>query len=99
MIIFAHRQTIKQRILNSITEPHSNPLWSVDSRGAGQFMPLTTRQNFICVVDLTPSTPRLCLYTSDTKPIFIINILCPGAFYHVNNVSLSSKMNIVPSGK
>ena len=38
MIIFADKQAIKQRILNSITEAHSNPLWSVDSRGAGQQM-------------------------------------------------------------
>ena len=30
------RHTINQAE-NSITEAHSNPLWSVDSRGAGQF--------------------------------------------------------------
>ena len=31
------RQTLKQRILNSKTEAHSNPLWSVDRLGAGQY--------------------------------------------------------------
>ena len=35
MIIFADRQSSKQAEI-SITEAHSNPLWSVDSRGAGQ---------------------------------------------------------------
>ena len=35
MRIFAHRQADNQAE-NSITEAHSNPLWSVDSRGAGQ---------------------------------------------------------------
>ena len=37
MRIFAHRQADNQAE-NSITEAHSNPLWSVDSRGAGQQM-------------------------------------------------------------
>ena len=32
MIIFAHKHTIKQRILNSTTEAHSNPLWIVGER-------------------------------------------------------------------
>ena len=36
MIIFADTQSSKQAEI-SITEAHSNPLWSVDSRGAGQF--------------------------------------------------------------
>ena len=31
---FAYKHTIKQRILNSKTEAHSNPLWIVG--GAGQ---------------------------------------------------------------
>ena len=35
MRIFADTQSIKQAEI-SITEAHSNPLWSVDSRGAGQ---------------------------------------------------------------
>ena len=35
MIIFADTQAHNQAE-NSITEAHSNPLWSVDSRGAGQ---------------------------------------------------------------
>ena len=35
MIIFAYKQTINQAE-NSITEAHSNPLWSVDRQGAGQ---------------------------------------------------------------
>ena len=39
MIIFAHRHTHNQAE-NSITEAHSNPLWSVDSRGAGQYSAL-----------------------------------------------------------
>ena len=34
--IFAHKHTIKQRILNSKTEAHSNPLWIVG--GAGQLI-------------------------------------------------------------
>jgi len=33
--IFAYKQTLNQS-LNSKTEAHSNPLWSVDRRGAGQ---------------------------------------------------------------
>ena len=36
MIIFAYKQTLNQS-LNSKTEAHSNPLWSVDRRGAGQY--------------------------------------------------------------
>jgi len=36
MIIFADTQADNQVKSNSITEAHSNPLWSVDSRGAGQ---------------------------------------------------------------
>ena len=38
--IFAHTQThnqVNKQRLNSKTEAHSNPLWSVDSRGAGQY--------------------------------------------------------------
>ena len=31
------RQTDNQADTNSKTEAHSNPLWSVDSRGAGQY--------------------------------------------------------------
>ena len=37
MRIFADTQSIKQAEI-SITEAHSNPLWSVDSRGAGQLL-------------------------------------------------------------
>ena len=36
MIIFAHRQTHNQTKSNSKTEATFYPLWSVDSRGAGQ---------------------------------------------------------------
>ena len=36
MIIFADKQTIKQTDTNSKTEATFYPLWSVDSRGAGQ---------------------------------------------------------------
>ena len=40
MIIFAYKQTDNQADTNSKTEAHSNPLWSVDSRGAGQYLTL-----------------------------------------------------------
>ena len=36
MRIFAYKQTHNQAE-NSKTEAHSNPLWSVDRRGAGQY--------------------------------------------------------------
>ena len=36
MIIFADRQTCNQTDTNSKTEATFYPLWSVDSRGAGQ---------------------------------------------------------------
>ena len=37
--IFADKHTDNQVITeNSKTEAHSNPLWSVDSRGAGQYV-------------------------------------------------------------
>ena len=36
MIIFADNQADNQVTEISKTEAHSNPLWSVDSRGAGQ---------------------------------------------------------------
>ena len=40
MRIFADKHTINQAE-NSITEAHSNPLWSVDRRGAGQLQSAT----------------------------------------------------------
>ena len=42
MRIFAYKHTINQAEI-SITEAHSNPLWSVDSRGAGQYQYLGTQ--------------------------------------------------------
>ena len=38
MIIFADRQTDNQTKSNSKTEATFYPLWSVDSRGAGQYI-------------------------------------------------------------
>ena len=52
MIIFADRQSSKQAEI-SITEAHSNPLWSVDSRGAGQFFKVNLR-NYIDIDQINP---------------------------------------------